>query len=151
MLRKNYRIGTIFWLLFGIYIATSARQMRFGSFGRPGPGFIFSLASIFLIILCVIDLGGTFIGKPEKEDTLWLGVRWKKILSVLMGIIVYIYVFNWLGFLFSTFLLMAFLFKAVEPTKWWVSIFSSFITISIAYGIFCLWLKVPFPVGFLGF
>lgn len=156
MVRKHYRIGSIFWLAVGIYTAISAYQLGFGSFRRPGHGFIFFLASLFLIILSAIDLGGTFIGKPktnkgEKEEPLWLGVRWGKILLVLIGIVVYIYIFNFLGFLLSTFLLMVFLFKAVEPTKWWIVVVSSLTTILIAYVIFNLWLQVPFPTGVLGF
>jgi putative tricarboxylic transport membrane protein len=153
---KHYRIGSIFWLAVGMYTAVSAYQLGFGSFRRPGHGFIFFLASLFLIILSAIDLGGTFIRKPKtekgkKEEPLWLGVRWGKTLLVLIGIVVYIFIFNFLGFLVSTFLLMVFLFKAVEPTKWWIAMVNSLITILIAYVVFNLWLQVPFPTGALGF
>jgi putative tricarboxylic transport membrane protein len=153
---KHYRIGSIFWLAVGMYTAVSAYQLGFGSFRRPGHGFIFFLASLFLIILSAIDLGGTFIGKPKtnedkKEEPLWLGVRWGKILLVLIAIVVYVYLLNFLGFVLSTFLLMIFLFKTVEPTKWWIAVVSSVITIAIVYVVFNLLLKVPFPGGFLGF
>ena len=152
----HHRVGSIFWLIIGVYTSISAYRLGLGSFRQPGPGFIFFLAALFLLVLSAIDLGSTFIGKPKadkdrKDEPIWLGVRWPKVLMVLVGLSVYIYVFNFLGFLLSTFLLMVFLFKAVEPTKWWVSIMSSLITILIAYGIFNLWLKVPFPQGFLGF
>lgn len=156
MEKKHYRIGSIFWLAFGIYTAISAYQLGFGSFRRPGHGFIFLLASLFLIILSAIDLGWTLIANPKtnegkKEEPLWLGVRWGKILLVLIAIVVYIYVLNFLGFFLSTFLLMIFLFKAVEPTKWWIAVVSSVITIAIVYVVFNLLLQVPFPIGFLGF
>jgi len=154
--KVHHRVGSIFWLIFGIYTAISAYQLGLGSFRQPGPGFIFFLASLLLIILSAIDLGGTFIGKlktdkDKKDEPLWLGVRWQKVLLVLIGMLIYIFIFNFLGFLFSTFLLMVFLFKAVEPTRWWISILSSLITILITYSIFNLWLKVPFPTGVLGF
>jgi len=87
----------------------------------------------------------------KKEKPIWVGVRWQKVLLVLAGLSLYTYLFNYLGFLTATFLLMVFLFKAVEPTKWWISIVGSLTTILISYGIFQLWLKVPFPQGFLGF
>jgi hypothetical protein len=155
-MKTHHRVGSIFWLAVGIYTAISAYRLGLGSFRQPGPGFIFFLMALLLTILSAIDLGTTFIGKSkgEKEkpdEPLWLGVRWQKVLLVLVGISVYIYVFNFLGFLFSTLLLMIFLFKAVEPTKWWVSILASVITILISYGVFNLWLKVPFPQGVLGF
>jgi hypothetical protein len=77
-------------------------------------------------------------------------VRWQKVLIVLGGLSLYIYFFNVLGFIVSTFLLMMFLFKAVEPTKWWVAIASSIITIIFSYLVFEIWLQVPFPRGVLG-
>jgi len=152
----HHRVGSIFWLAIGAYTAISAYRLGLGSFRQPGPGFIFFLTALFLIILTAIDLGRTFIEKPKahkdkKDEPIWLGVRWQKVLFVLVGLSIYIYVFNFLGFLLSTFLLMIFLFKAVEPTKWWISILTSLITILISYGIFQLWLKVPFPQGILGF
>ncbi len=152
----HHRVGSIFWLAVGVFVAIKAYLLGFGSFRQPGPGFIFFLMALLLTVLSAVDLGTTFIGKAkagkEKPDEpLWLGVRWQKVLLLLVALSVYVYVFNFLGFLFSTFLLMIFLFRAVEPTKWWVSILASFITILVSYGVFGLWLKVPFPQGILEF
>jgi hypothetical protein len=140
----------------GVYTAIRAYRLGLGRLREPGPGFIFFLAASLLIILSIIDLGMTFIGKPktdkdEKKEPIWLGVRWQKVLLVLIGLSIYVFIFNFLGFLLSTFLLMMFLFKAVEPTKWWISILASVITILFSYGIFQVWLKVPFPNGILAF
>lgn len=152
----HHRVGSIFWLIIGIYFALSAFYLGLGSLRQPGPGFVFFLASLLLISLSTIDLAGTFIGKPktdrdEKHETIWMGTRWSKVLLVVIGILLYTCVFNFLGFLLSTFLLMVLLFKAVDPTKWFFAILGSLITISIAYCIFKLWLDVPFPTGVLGF
>ena len=154
-MRTHHRVGSIFWLVIGIYITISAYRLGLGSFRQPGPGFIFFLMALLLIILSAIDLGTTFIGKSKSEKEkpeapLWKGARWPKVLIVLVGISIYNYVFNFLGFLLSTLLLMIFLFKAVEPTKWWVSVLASIITILLSFGLFKLWLKVPFPIGVLG-
>jgi putative tricarboxylic transport membrane protein len=156
MSKVHYRIGSLAWLLIGIYVAISAYRLGLGSFHQPGPGFIFFMASIILAILSAIDLCNTFFGQSKREkegeeNPVWSGLRWQKVLLVLIGMVIYIYLFKFLGFLASTFLLMIFLFKAVEPTRWWISILSSLITIFISYGIFSLWLNVPFPIGILGF
>ena len=155
-MKAYYGIESIFWLVIGVYTAVNAYRLGLGRFRQPGPGFIFFLAALLLIILSSIDLGMTFIGKPKtdknkKNEPIWLGVQWQKVLLVLAGLLIYAYIFNYLGFLLSTFLLMIFLFKAVEPTKWWKSILGSLITILISYGVFKLWLRVPFPTGALGF
>ena len=55
-----------------------------------------------------------------------------------------------LGFILSTFLLLVFLFKAVEPQRWSVAILGSIITTVTAYGIFQVWLGSQLPAGLLG-
>lgn len=152
----HHRVGSAFWMIIGVYIGIGAYRLGLGNFHQPGPGFIFFSAALVLTILGAIDFVVSFIGKPEKGGgktgkPIWSGVRWPKVFLVLSGLSLYTYLFNVLGFLTSTFLLMVFLFKAVEPTKWWVSIVGSLITILFSYGIFQAWLKVPFPQGFLGF
>lgn len=142
--------------MIGVYVVIYAYRLGLGHFRNPGPGLIFFLAGLFLIILDVIDLGRTFIKKPKidkgnEEHPLWVGYQWQKVLLVIGGLSAYVFFFNAAGFLLSTFLLMVFLFRAVEPTKWWVSIVSGSVTILISYAIFRVWLAVPFPSGFLAF
>jgi cytochrome c oxidase subunit IV len=152
----HYRVSSIFWLIIGVYIAVHAYQLGLGRFRQPGPGLIFFLAAVFLVILSTIDLANNIIGesqncKDTKDHPVWVELRWHKVLLVLGGLSAYVYFFNIAGFIFSTFLLMIFLFKGVEPTKWWVAIVSSLITTFLSYYIFEIWLEVPFRKGFLGF
>ncbi len=145
---------SVFWLLIGIYVTVSAYHMGLGRLRQPGPGFIFFLAALLLIILAIIDLGITSVKKSDKnknEELVWLGVRWQKVLLMLAGLSIYAYVLEPLGFLASTFLLMIFMFESVEPMKWWKSILGSLITVSASYALFKVWLKVPFPTGVFGF
>lgn len=153
-MKMHYWMGTLFWIMIGMYVAIHAYQLGLGRLRQPGPGLIFFLAALLLIFLGILDLVGTFIGrsKTEKEEgSIWLGLRWQKVLLVFVVLLAYVYFLNVLGFVLSAFLLMVFLFKAIEPTKWRIAIVGSIITISISYSIFEIWLKVPFPRGFLGF
>jgi len=149
----RYRMGSIFWLIVGIYVAISAYQLDLGEFSEPGPGLIFFGAAVILIIFSIIDLSGIFTGQSPKDhqESIWAGTQWKRLLLVLGALLAYSFLFDILGFILCTFLLMVFLFRAVEPTKWWVAILSSLSTLLISYGVFNLWLKVPFPSGILGF
>jgi heme A synthase len=148
------RIGSIFWLFIGGYTAVGAIRLGIGSVRQPGPGFIFFLAGLLLVSLSIVDLGKSLVRVSKTDpgqEPLWSGVRWPKVLLVFIGMSVYLYIFKFLGFFVCTFLLMIFLFKAVETTKWWASILGSLITILIVHGIFKVWLKVPFPAGVFGF
>ncbi len=149
-----YWAGSIFWVTIGIYVAIHAYHLGLGRLRHPGPGFIFFWAGFLLIILGAIDLARTFLWKSKKEtekNSVWLGIRWQKITLVVVVLSAYVYSLNMFGFLLPTFLLLVFLFKAIEPTKWWIAITGSFITTLASYEIFKVWLKVPFPKGFLGF
>jgi hypothetical protein len=73
-----------------------------------------------------------------------------QILSVLAALVLYAYVFTYLGFILSTGLLLLFLFKAVEPQKWSWAITGAVISTLAAYGVFQLWLGSQLPRGFLG-
>jgi putative tricarboxylic transport membrane protein len=148
-------IGSFLWLLTGSYVTIHAYGMGLGNLHSPGAGFIFFLAALLLVILSVVDLIGTFRRTPEatvgkEESHVWSGVRWKKLLMLLGGIAVYVYVFNFLGFATSTFLLMVLLFKGVEPTRWSIAVASSMLTTVFSYLIFKMWLGVSFPTGILG-
>jgi putative tricarboxylic transport membrane protein len=127
-----------------------------GSLHHPGPGFIFFVSALGLTILGAVNLIGTQIRRTKKNEQketylMWRGVRWGKVLLVLAGLSTYAYFLDIAGFLLSTSLLMVFLYKVVEPTKWWIAIISSLITVLFSYIIFLKGLEVPLPTGFLGF
>jgi putative tricarboxylic transport membrane protein len=148
--------ASIFWLMIGAYTAIHGYQLGLGRLSHPGPGFIFFVCALALIILGVANLAETHIGKSKKDEQketylMWRGVRWRKVLLVLAGLSTYAYIFDIAGFLLSTFLLMVFLYKVVEPTKWWIAIIGSLITVLFSYTVFLKGLRVPFPTGFLGF
>ena len=154
-MKTQSRFASIFWILIGIYVAIHGYWLGLGHLHSPGPGFIFFLAAGLLIVLSATELLTTFgnaaRGEEKGQAPVWLGVQWQKILLVLVAVSAYVYLLNRAGFLLSTFLLMLFLFKAVQPTRWWIAIFSSIVTTTLSYAIFKMWLGVPFPGGLLGF
>jgi putative tricarboxylic transport membrane protein len=151
---KLHQLGAgIFWFIIGLGAAAHAYQLGLGDFHKPGPGFIFFWAALFLVVMSSIDLAGILMrGKTDKEPkTLWVGKKWHKVLLVLAILVTYVFCFNVLGFYLSSFLLMVLLLKAVKPTRWWIAIMSGIIAVLISYGLFKVWLDVPFPGGILGF
>ncbi len=152
---KNDRVSSIFWFFIGIYVCIHAYYLSLGRLHKPGPGFIFFLAGALLSILSVLNFVGTLTKKTKDHEgnnlgSPWTGVRWQSNIVVLIVLAVYVALFNFLGFFLSTFLLLLFLFKFLEPTRWWVAILAAILTISISYMVFVFWLQVPFPRGILG-
>jgi putative tricarboxylic transport membrane protein len=150
-MKFHHHLGGVLGITIGIYVAVSAYRLGIGSLHKPGAGFIFFWAGILLAAMAGIDLLNSLKEKKRAEKPLWKGFRWDKVILVLIGLSAYAYFFDALGFLPSTFLIMFFLFKAVEPIKWVNAILGSLLTMAIVYAVFGVWLKVPFPAGFLGF
>ena len=141
-------------ILVGTYVATGAIRLGIGSVNKPGAGFIFFWLAVLLICLATIDLATTIVESKRSnaiQKPLWKGFRWGKVILILVGLGVYAIVLDILGFILSTFLVLFFLFKVVEPVKWRDAIIGSLLTISVVYAVFGIWLKVPFPAGIFGY
>jgi hypothetical protein len=54
-----------------------------------------------------------------------------------------------LGFIVSTFLLLLFLFKGLEPQKWRVALVLAAATTAVCYVVFGVFLELQFPPGIL--
>ncbi len=86
----------------------------------------------------------------EAQKSAFENVNWKKIISVLLSLTVYAALLERLGFLISTFLLVAFLLRSIETKKWSGTIFVALISALMSYALFELWLHTRLPKGILG-
>ena len=146
-------ISSIFWLTMGMGVCYGGYELELGTLNDPGSGFLFFWVGIIMIglSLSILIRAMKETAVPgELKRVLWTEIRWKKIVSVLVALFLYAYVFTFLGFIVSTFLLLTFLFKVVEPQKWSWAILGAIISTLTAYGIFQLWLGSQLPKGFLG-
>lgn len=142
-----------FWLLIGLSVFLRAPRLGLGKIHEPGPGFIFFLAGGLLTLLSAIQLTGALLMRSNEKQQfkqVWSGLKWQRILLVLAALSLWTYFFDVLGFSIATLLLLIVLFRAVDPTKWWVAIITALITVAVSYLFFNVWLKVPFPRGIIG-
>jgi len=86
----------------------------------------------------------------EEAKPLWQGVHWQKGAKVMAALFCYALIFRLAGFLVSTFLLLLFLLKGIEPQKWRVALVISAATLAFCYLVFVVLLEVQFPAGMLG-
>jgi len=137
-----------------LIIIGSLSLLEVGTFYNPGPGLFPLMMGILLSFLSLIILMSAILNKAaekRKLAELWEGSNWQKMLYTAGSLFVYPLVLDILGFLLTTFLLLVFLFRAIEPQKWRIAIGSS-ILISIAfYLVFDRTLQVQLPRGFCGF
>jgi len=135
----------------GLLVAAGSLRYGFGSFEDPGPGFLpfFSGAvmAAFAAAILIRDLRKRW--SPLRD--LWKGARWRLSAMVAVCVLLYTVFLRDLGFLISTFILMAYFFRVLETSAWKKSLFAALATTVGFYLVFQVWLQAQLPKGPLGF
>jgi len=142
----------MFWLFISLFTIIHSRKFGLGNLHNPGPGFFFFWGGIFLGFFSLVVLISAL--RPQKEDLENEGrmirrVDWRKIISVLIALFAYGQMFEKIGFIISTFLLMVFLVRFIGAKKWYVAVLFASCTSLLSYVLFVLWLQTQLPKGIL--
>jgi putative tricarboxylic transport membrane protein len=148
-MKNNDRLTSIIFGLVGLYIALQGYYLELGTLPKPKPGFLVFWAGIILFILSLFLFLKTFLSKYENGESVWRGVKWHRGVLLIVILIGYILLFQTLGFLVSTFLLLILLFKSMDSKSWKMAFFFSVAATIISFLIFDFFLEVQFPMGIL--
>jgi putative tricarboxylic transport membrane protein len=150
-MRKSDRIQALLWAVFGLYITYEGFLLKMGTGRAPKPGFMIFWMGVIIVILSVLFFIATFTTPEQEHKSLWRGVRWFRGAKLMAALFLYVTVFQVLGFILSTFLLLVYLFKGLEPQSWRNALLLSVATITICYLVFAVFLELQFPPGLLSF
>jgi putative tricarboxylic transport membrane protein len=148
---KSNRIQALLWAVFGLYITYEGFMLKLGPARAPTPGFMIFWMGVVILILSALFFIETFTIPWQEHKALWRGGRWRRGAKLMAALFLYVAVFQLLGFILSTFLLLVFLFKGLEPQSWRNALLLSAATIAICYLIFGVFLELQFPAGVLRF
>ncbi len=146
--------GSVVWVFFGILICLGSVRLSLGSFRNPGPGFLpFVTGAILTGLALVVFLQSRQTGAGDQERKPFLADKKKclKAVLTLIGLLAYAVGMEYLGFLLSTTLFLAFLLGVVEPQKWYIVVLGSILSSVASYTLFEILLKSPLPKGFFEF
>ena len=148
-------IASLILIVIGVLFCFFSLRVGLGRINDPGPGFIPFVTGCALILL---SLGTIFFeGKPgrkeesESKPPKETDSGWVLPASVLLSLLIYALVLEFLGFFLSTFLFLTFLLMMSEKRSWKASLGFSILTTGSAYLVFGYLLEVGLPQGFLGF
>ena len=149
-MRRSEFFGSIFLLIFSLFVCREAYKLSLGPPGAPGPGLVPFLLGTILFVLSSIYFFKTLRAlRQEQEIYLWRGLRWRKVILVYAILFSYALLLEKGGFLLCTFLFLMSLFQWVDKQRWyWVYGGSLAITL-LCYAVFKIWLKIQLPVGLL--
>jgi hypothetical protein len=146
--KRTYLIAHGVWLVLALAVAAEAGRLGFGSFSRPGPGFLPFLAGAALATLALLALVQTALAKPAADPK--SGFRGADLIRIgTVAGVLFFYVFLWevIGFLTATFLLLLFLFRCIEPLRWRTVFTAAGLTLAFTYLLFAVLLGARLPTG----
>ncbi len=148
-MRKTDFIAGLLLLGFASVVAEESLRLPFGTMRKPGIAFLpLLLAALLAILSIALVIEAWKRRAPSDTPGLQLG-RWKKVAASLAALFVFGFIFEGLGYVASTILLLVFLMRAVEPVRWWLVLVVAVSSSLVTYIVFSL-LGTPLPAGLLG-
>ena len=120
---KIQRVVSFAWIAFSLLFIWASLHLKVGTPAHPGPGFMPLLIGLFMATVSLITLAKEY--KTENDPKLFDRRHLRKHILLFGLLITYCLIIDYLGFLISTFILMLFLFKGIEPQKWSTAIFAA--------------------------
>ena len=144
MIIKQYLEGFI-WLSLSVFLGIKSIQLELGTFSSPGPGFMPFIIALFVFLLSLILFLRINLSQKENvEKRLDLRISAVYISFFILG---YVLIFKKIGFLFSTTLLMIFLFKFMGTKRWRWALGEALLATLLSYLLFGILLGLTFPAG----
>ena len=146
-------IGCFVWLGVSIYICCASLELGFGAVATPGAGFFPFCGGVLIGVFTLLHLFITVMKRETaREDNPSEAGEWKKTTLVIISLFLYPLFMNKLGYIVTTFLLMAFLFLILgEARRFWLkgagALFVTLFTFFVFHGL----LNVRLPLGIFGF
>lgn len=151
-MRTADRIGAAILLALAIaYTATAAGRYTYWTATGPGSGFFPFWLGLVLAVLSTL-LVVSAVRRPDPGPA-WLptGHGAARFVVVVLVTAVFIALMPLLGMVLGTAVFLAVLLRMLEGHSWRATVAVAVGAAVANWAIFVLWLKVPFPVGVLGF
>jgi len=84
--KKTFPINDLVWIGFAALVCYGGLTLGFGSFHQPHAGFMPVLAGLLLGVLAMADMISGLLGQwknEKKDEEIWSGISWWKILLTL--------------------------------------------------------------------
>ncbi len=147
-------IGNCLWIAAGLFIAWLAVQMGVGRLDEPGAGM---MSAGLGGVIALIGLGGIINllmkrALPQDPSTQepWTRDMLLRIAGIVLLLIIYVVLFERIGFLVLTSVLMAILFGGFAGIRWIWAIPLAVTLAAANYALFTLALGTQLPPGILG-
>jgi putative tricarboxylic transport membrane protein len=149
-MRARNVITAILLIALSIGILVETLKMPIGNLKSPQAGFFPLILAIFLGIFAIILLILTIKDRIKERIAPWAKAGGMRPLCLtLVALVIFGFVFEDLGYLASTFVLLMFLVRYIGRFKWQVVIVFAIVCTLVSYVLFGILLKSQLPLGIL--
>ena len=141
----------LFLMILSGAVISEAIDLEVGTPHNPGSGFMVFGAACVLGLLALRQFIKSLHSKGHEVERSSEAVHWKRIVSVILANIIYIFLLQPVGYLLSTFLLMGFLFLVHEKGRWFSAAWGAALTSFLSYLVFSRMLQLHLPRGVIPF
>lgn len=142
--------GTVVFLFSAFLFQESTKLQRMYGTSIPGTGFLpfwLSLGMAGLSLLLVVNAARRQTAPSSIAWPAGRGLAW--ILSTIVALGAYVFLMTVVGYILSTFALMAMLVRMLSSYRWYTVAAVSLATSLCVYAIFAMWLQMELPTGAL--
>ena len=151
-MRRADRITAAVLLALAIAFSTGAlRHFAYWSPNGPGPAFLPFWLGVVMAVLALLLLVGAWRERDPGEPWLPRGEGLRRLLLVLVASAVMVALLDRLGMALATALYLVVVLRGLDRHPWPLTLAVAIGTALFDYLVFNRWLKVPLPVGTLGF
>ncbi len=147
--RKYHVLPLIAWVVLGLFVMLASYRLGLGGLRNPGPGLMPFLLGLLLCLTSTYVLITFLAEKVDRGSTAAEGPRpgFSRLCLVAGSLFVYSLLFETLGFIATTFIVLVVLFRSMQ-NRWLIVGLASVTTVVVSYALFT-YLGVQFPKGIL--
>lgn len=151
-MRSADRIAGAALLALGVAFSAGAlTSYAYWGENGPGPAFLPFWLGLAMALLATLLLVGAVRSNDRGESWLPRGDGLRRLLLVFGISAAFVALLNVLGMALGTVLFLVVLLRGLDRQPWHVTVIVSLAVAVVNYLIFTYWLRVPMPVGLLGF
>ena len=151
MRRADRIAGAVLLALAVAFSAGALKSYTYAGPGGPGSAFVPFWLGLLMTVLAAMLLAGALRAPDAGPEWLPRGEGLRRLLLVLGVTIALVALLKVLGMILGTVLFLIVLLRRLDRIPWPLTLSVAAATAGLNYLVFTHWLRVPFPVGVLGF
>jgi len=149
LIRSAELWGGLFWLALSAFVVWSGNDLGLGQLRDPGSGFMLFYLGLIMMGLSLAIITSALRHPGEPVSALWAGTRWVRVLCVVVLLLAYGFLFETVGFLVLSSILLLVLMIFVDRVDLRAAIPLALLVPFAVWYVITHALKIQLPPGVL--